>query len=180
MIVTVSGPPGSGKTTVAQQLAEELHAQLLLPGQLFRELAAARGLTLEAFGKLALQDSSIDRALDERTVEAARRATGPLVIEGRLAAQMLLRAGIAAFKAYLQASLEVRVSRIIEREEADAHAVRREIQEREAVEQQRYRAWYGIDLTDLSIYDLVIVTDRLSAPEVVTAIRRGLEGHDVR
>ena len=60
MRMTISGPPGSGKTTAAIGVAKELDLELILTGKTFRAMAEERDLTLEDFRKLALEDSSID------------------------------------------------------------------------------------------------------------------------
>ena len=45
MLLTISGPIGSGKSTVAAALAEELSYEHVSGGDIFRELAAERGYT---------------------------------------------------------------------------------------------------------------------------------------
>ena len=46
MRITISGPPGSGKTTACTRLSEELGLEAVVFGKVFRQLAAEKNLTL--------------------------------------------------------------------------------------------------------------------------------------
>lgn len=166
MRITVSGPPGSGTTTLARQLAGRTGFRLISAGEVFRALAAERGMDLAAFGALAEADPSIDRLIDERQREIAEE-TDDIVVEGRLSGLMVTCADL---RVWLQAPLPVRVRRILEREEgADIAMAEAETAEREACEARRYRQYYGIDVDDLLPYDIVLNSDRFDV-ERLTAI----------
>ena len=53
MRITISGPPGSGKTTACNSLSQRLGYQAVVFGKIFRQMAADRGMTLVEFGDLA-------------------------------------------------------------------------------------------------------------------------------
>jgi CMP/dCMP kinase len=155
--ITVSGPPGSGTTTLARQLAGRTGFRLISAGEVFRALAAERGMDLAAFGALAEADPSIDLLIDERQREIAE-AADDIVVEGRLSGLMVTCADL---RVWLQAPLPVRVRRILEREDgADLASAQIETAEREACEARRYRQYYGIEIDDLLPYDLVLNSDR--------------------
>lgn len=48
--------------------------------------------------------------------------------------------------------------------------------ERQASEARRYKAYYGIDIDDLSVYDLVLATDRMTPEEVICEIAERSKG----
>lgn len=164
MLITISGTPGSGKTTVARLLSKRLQLPHVYAGDLYRKEAEARGLSLEAFNKLTEQDHSVDRALDARMAEYAKR--GGVVLEGRLAAFQAIEAKVDALKVYLTASDEVRAERVSMREGGDKRALLRANDERQQSDAKRYLAIYGFDLEDTSIYDLVLISDHES-PEAL-------------
>ena len=168
MLITISGLPGSGKTTVARLVARDLGLEHVYAGNIFRRQAEAHGLTLEEYLRRAETDPSIDRELD-RQMET-RAARGEAVLEGRLAGFMADRAGVDALKIFLQASEEVRAGRISDREGGAATQRLREIQAREASDHRRYLDLYGVDYHDLTRYDLVMETDRRTPEEVAQAI----------
>jgi cytidylate kinase len=168
VLITISGLPGSGKTTVARLVARELGLEHVYAGNIFRRQAEAHGVTLEEYLRRAETDPSIDRELD-RQMEA-RAASGDAVLEGRLAAFMADRAAAAALKVFLAASEQVRADRICGREGGGAGQRLREIQAREASDHRRYLDLYGVDYHDRARYDLVMETDRRTPEEVAQAI----------
>jgi predicted cytidylate kinase len=177
MRVTISGPPGSGKTTVCKLLAERLGCDYIISGSVFRSMAQRLDLGLAEFGRLAQRDPKYDQLIDEDMVRQAMERED-VVLEGRLAAHNLARRGIPAFKVYLDAPPRVRAARIVEREHGDVERALEEMLEREQCEAERYRSWYGIDLKDMSVYDLVVDTSDLLPEEVVDLIVCGMGGGD--
>jgi cytidylate kinase len=164
MLVTVSGPPGGGKSTLAAGLADRLGYEHVSGGDIFRSLAAERGLSLAEFNALAEDDDGIDRDLDRRLRETARDGDD-LVLESRLSGWM---AGeYADLKVWIDAPLEVRAERIAAREDKPVAAARAETVEREESETGRYREYYGIDYDDLGIYDLSVNTARWGPEDVL-------------
>jgi predicted cytidylate kinase len=168
VLITISGLPGSGKTTVARLVARDLGLEHVYAGDVFRKQAEAHGLSLEEYARRAEGDHSIDRALDEQMRARARR--GNAVLEGRLAAFMAEQAGVPALRIFLDAAEGVRAARITDREGGDAGARLREIQAREASDARRYREIYGVDYHDRARYDLVLDTDGRSPEDVAREI----------
>jgi cytidylate kinase len=175
MLVTISGPAGSGKSTAAAALAAALGYDHVSGGDIFRELAEERGLTPLELNRQAEADESIDRDLDRRLRETAAERED-LVLESRLAGWM---AGEHAdFRVWLDAPLGIRARRIAEREGKPIDVAREETRARAASEGKRYREYYGIDIEELSIYDLVLNTARLDPAGVVEAVATILRAYD--
>jgi cytidylate kinase len=175
MLITISGPAGSGKSTAAAALAERLGYDHVSGGDIFRELADEKGLTPLELNKRAEEDDTIDRDLDRRLREVAAERDD-LVLESRLAGWM---AGEHAdFRVWLDAPLSVRARRISEREDKSVDLARRETQDRANSEARRYQDYYGIDIENLEIYDLVLNTARLDPDGVVDAIASVVEAYE--
>ncbi|MUV85906.1 AAA family ATPase [Natronomonas sp. CBA1123] len=176
MLVTISGPAGSGKSTAAASLAEALGYEHVSGGDIFRELAADRGLTPLELNKLAEEDDQIDRDLDRRQREIAEERDD-VVLESRLAGWM---AGEHAdFRVWLDAPLSIRAERIADREDKSVELARKETKERGDSEALRYREYYNIDIDELGIYDLALNTARLSPEGVLNVVLTTLESYDV-
>jgi CMP/dCMP kinase len=178
MLITLSGEPGSGKTTVARLLASSLGLPHVYAGDLFRREAERRGLTLPEFNALCERDHSIDRQLDEKMVETARK--GDVVLEGRLAGFFADRYDLNALKVWLTASETVRAERVARREKGDPQRVLEANRARQGSDARRYREIYGFDLGDTSIYDVVLCSDDQTpeglAERLVTETRRRFDG----
>lgn len=175
MLITVSGPAGSGKSTLAAALAAEFGYEHVSGGDIFRALADERGLTPLELNRLAEEDDQIDRDLDRR-LRATARERDEVVLESRLSGWM---AGeYADFRLWLDAPLEVRVRRVADREDKPVETARRETEGRAESEALRYAEYYGIDVADRSIYDLVVNTARWSPEGVLALARSAVEVYD--
>jgi cytidylate kinase len=175
MLLTVSGPAGGGKTTFAEMLADALDYEHVSGGDIFRSLADERGHSLVEFNKLAEEDDQVDRDLDRR-IRSLAAERDDVVLEGRLVGWM---AGEHAdLRFWLDAPLDVRAARIADREEKSVETARSETTERADSEARRYEEYYGIDIEDRSIYDLVLNTARWDPDAVVEIALTAIEAYD--
>ncbi|MCU1454876.1 MAG: family ATPase [Acidimicrobiales bacterium] len=168
MVVTISGLPGSGTSTVARRLAPLLGIDHLDGGSVFRAMAAERGLALPEFAALAEQDDRIDRDLDARLAERAR--AGAVVLESRLAGWLVSEAGIDALRVWIDCDERVRAERVAARDGGSAAVTQQLNRDREASERRRYWDYYGIDLRDLAAYDLVLDSSERTPDELIDEI----------
>ena len=169
MRIAISGPPGSGKTTVSEIVADRLGYKLVLVGQIFRQMADERKMSLDTFGRYAEEDETIDKELDSRMISMAR-SEEDIVIEGRLTGALMRRSDIEAFTVHVDAAEDVRCLRIAKREGKQVDQVLKEMRTRERSESKRYLAYYGIDISNKMIYDLWIDSSAKSAEEVADAV----------
>ncbi len=175
MLITVSGPGGSGKSTLAADLADRLGYDHVSGGDIFRSIADERGLTPLQLNRRAEEDDAIDRDLDRR-LRATARERDDLVLESRLSGWM---AGeYADLRVWLDAPLNVRAERIADREGKPVDKAREETQARAESEAGRYRDYYGIDIGDRSIYDLVVNTARWGPEGVLGVVLGAVERYE--
>ncbi|MEI7826284.1 MAG: AAA family ATPase [Euryarchaeota archaeon] len=166
MLLTISGPSGSGKTTVASGLSQRLGFVHISAGEVFRELARQRDLSLEQLSKLAETDPEIDKMVDRRQVELAKSHEN-VVVDGRLSGRVI-KGDIAV---WLKAPLGVRGDRIARREGKERATALHETRTRDRSEAARYLAFFNIDTTNLDVYDLIIDTrhwDQFAVIDIVT------------
>lgn len=166
--ITVGGLAGTGTSTLSRLLADRLGLPYVYSGGLFREEAARRGMTLDDFSELTRRDESIDRLLDQRQLELL--AVGGLVLEGRMSGWLAHRHGLSALSVWVVCDEQVRLRRITQRDGGDLEEQRARTRAREASEVDRYRRYYGADIHDLEIYDLVLDSTAATPVELVDEV----------
>jgi cytidylate kinase len=154
MIITVSGPHGTGKSTYAARLADALRIRHVSAGALFRRIAKEKRISLEDLGEKALEDPSIDKLVDERTIAEAEK--GNVVVDGQLAGWVLKDS--SDLRICLTAPEDVRLERIAKRDKVTLEKARVQTEQRESVQRERYSRHYGFQVEDRSIYHLVLDT----------------------
>ena len=174
MIITISGLSGSGKTTVAKALSENLNYKYVSAGEAFRQLAHEYCMNLERFSILAESNPEIDRMIDKRQVEIVSRYKN-VIFEGRLSGRIMN----GDLKVWLKASLAVRVKRIAKREQKSYEQAFNETRSRENSEAKRYLEIYNIDIFDLDTYDLVIDTQHWNQHAVIDIILTAVKLNEI-
>jgi len=170
-VITVGGLHGTGKSSVADAISKKFNLRRMSAGVIFREMAKERNLSLEEFSRVAAGDEDIDRLIDDKLREVAEK--GNAVIDGQLAAWMA--GDNADLNILLIASVENRIRRISERDGTNFEYARRETITREGSEKARYLEYYGVDVSDHSIYDLIINTDKYDLEEVIAIVFTAIE-----
>ncbi|MEM3141651.1 MAG: AAA family ATPase [Zestosphaera sp.] len=171
LVVAVSGMPGSGKSTLAKKIAEWLGLRMVSAGSLFRSLATQKGLTLSELSRIAEEDPSIDKMIDEMSLSEASK--GCVVIDAHIAGWILKN--VAHFRIYLTAPEDVRAKSIAERDGKSYEDALRELRMREESERRRFKTYYDIDIRDLRSFDLVINTASFNAEEVFEISKKAIE-----
>lgn len=173
-IVTIAGSLGSGKSSTAKGVAAALGYAHFSSGDLFRKIAAERGLSIEEMNITAEVQKDIDHQVDGLLREMG--ATGEnLVIDSRMAWHWMPD----SFKVFLTLDSETAAARIFAqiqgggRVSEHGHSqeeVRASIERRLASEQKRYLDLYGVDPRDPKNFDLVIDTKQHDLQTVISMV----------
>jgi len=172
MRITISGLAGSGTTTVAELLSKELSMDVISAGEMFRAIAKEKSLQLGEFNKLAENNDDFDRGIDEKQGEEAMKREN-VIVEGRLSGFFVPHADL---KIWLKAPIEIRARRVAGREGMAYEEALAAMKNREQSEHKRYDQYYGINLDDLSIYDLVMDSSRWRGNGIVAMILVAVDG----
>lgn len=176
MIVTISGTPGSGKTTVGKAIAKKLGYKYYSIGALRRTMAVERGMTLQQLNVLGEKQPFTDREVD-KWQRMLGQTKNNLVVEGRTSfyfiphsIKLFLKVDmLAAAKRTLHDFAHVRrfeASKHYTTPQQLAHGFRQRI----ASDNRRYKKYYGLDIFRPSHYDLIVDTTKKSPSQVLNLI----------
>jgi len=173
MIITISGKAGSGKSTVAKALAKKLKLKHYSIGDLMRQMAKEKGISLLELSKIAEEDKKIDRELDKRQIQLGKKEKN-FVIDGRLTAYFIKKADV---KIFLDCDDGVRAKRILKdneryEKEKNLKEIMKNIKKREESERKRYKKYYKVDYCNKELYDMIIDTSFTKVNEVVDDINK--------
>jgi len=166
--ITISGNPGSGKSTVGRLLSNKIGLKYVYSGEIFRKTAKKYSMSLEEFSSYCEKHKEIDKELDDYQLEILQK--GNVIVEGRIAGWIAHRNNIPALKVILNTDIETRAGRIVNRESGDIEKRKQEMLSRERSEALRYKNYYNIDLKDITIYDLVIDSTEKTPEEIIDII----------
>ena len=157
-IITITGEPGCGKSTIAKIIAEKLNYKLISSGDIARRIAREKGIEEDIFfSEYIKKHPEIDYEIDDRVIEYCKNNHN-IVIPTRMAGILLEKEGIESFNIYMQGNFSVRTARISERENKEIKIVKKETKKRRKSEIIRYKKLYKVDINNLSIYNFVIYT----------------------
>lgn len=180
MQISISGAPGSGKSTIGKLLSNELKLPHFSTGQKRGDLAQALGLTLDQINERAETNPELDLALD-RWQEEQGQTGAPGIYDGLMAWHFIPQ----SFKIQLTVDPAIAANRIFENRRAsktrDDEPLYSSPQETEAIiinrhqaNRNRLKTLYGIDLTDPANFDLTIDTTHQSPEEILATILKHL------
>ncbi|MGI6347634.1 MAG: (d)CMP kinase [Patescibacteria group bacterium] len=176
MIISISGFPGSGKSTIAKLLAEKLKWPRYYMGGLRREAAKKRGLTLAEYNKLGESDPSTDLEVDNYQKKLGEEKDN-FIIEGRTSWHFIPH----SIKIYLDVNKKAAAKRIFshlqeENNRNEDHNlktledVEKSIEERYLSDKKRYEQYFNIDVYDKNNYDFYLDTTNFNIQEVFNQV----------
>ncbi len=169
MKITISGTPGSGKSTIGTLLAEKLGFTYYDMGQVRREMAEAKGMSIHELNEVGEEEDWTDKEADKIT-ERIGKTQDNFVFVGRIAYHFIPD----SIKIRLTCSIEEGAKRIVNENRAKENYrtvedAQQQLKERQESDEKRYRKWYNIDMHKAP-YDVVIDTTELSIEEVLQQI----------
>ncbi|MCC6062070.1 MAG: AAA family ATPase [Desulfurococcales archaeon] len=157
IVIIIGGPPGSGKSTLAKKIAELFNLRYYSTGHFYRRMASERGIDPLELDKIAEKDPSIDHEVDALARSEAEK--GDVVLDTHVGGWLLK--DLSDLSIYVTASLETRARRVAERDKKSFEEALKEIISREQSMKKRFWEYYKVDINDLSVFDLVINTERI-------------------
>lgn len=171
MNVTITGDLGAGKSTLARLMRDD-GWDVVSAGEIFRREALARGMTVQELTDVCATDPTLDDLIDRQMAEMGEVADHT-VFESRLAFHFVPD----ALKVYLTCPPRVAALRVLyANRQTERYASLEDAEEglarRQGDERDRFLVTYGVDLHDMSNYDMIIRTE-FRTPEEVRDILYG-------
>ena len=176
--ITISGHPGSGTSSLVDGICKVKGWTSLNGGQIFRDEANNRGLSLAEFGDLCASDFSVDKSLDEILKSNMLDPDGPDVMESRLSGWWAHLLELDCKRIWLEVSEEVRAQRVVNREGISLEEAISANRKRSEIDLARYQEMYGLNPEDLTPYTHVVNASNLDLDGVLNSVLEILEGSE--
>lgn len=179
--ITITGDPGSGKTTFARNVSDRTGYALITTGNVFRAIAKQRGISVADVNAQAEIEKEIDAQVDDYLI-GLNDSPDNLVLDSRMAWHFLGQ----SLKIRLIVDLDVAAQRIFgdtgrgEERFTDMDMAMKEVERRRASEIKRYKSLYNVNIGDDTNFDLVINTSRKSEKEVLETFDQAFEDYKKR
>lgn len=179
-IITISGSPGSGKSSVSRLLAKRLGFRHYSIGDLMRALAEKRGISLLELSRKAESDKSMDQELDRMQTELGKKQDN-FIIDSRLGFHFIP----GSIKIFLETDERKAAERIFhhlrkeEKENTSLEKTLENIRRRKQSERMRYRKYYQLDCYNKEQYDFTLDTTQLSVEQTVKNIMEFLKNKNI-
>ena len=167
MIITFSGLPGAGKTSVSRIVAKKLDYSFFSAGEYARRIAKEKNLSLIDF----LGHKELVKNVDKKVKSFKSKKN--IVVDSRLSAYLLPK---AKFRIFLKAPLRVRARRIHSRQSIGLITALRMTRKRQVEEVKVYKRVYGIDYRNPKLYNIVLNTKGHSAKQTADALLKIIRG----
>lgn len=173
MQISICGTPGSGKSTVAKIIAEKLGYKYYSIGELRRQMAEKRGLTIVEFNNLK---EDTDTSFDNYQKELGEKEDN-FVIEGRLSFHFVPKSLKFFFKTDLRTAAErvFKDPRSSEKKYKNLNEVLNEMKKRMDDDKKRYKKHYNLDPYNEKQFDIVIDTTNISIEEVAEKVMEAIK-----
>ena len=143
-------------------------------GDVFRQEAARRGMSLGEFGELCKSDLNVDRELDRLLQQQMQDGTTEIV-ESRLAGWWAHRLEIPCIRLWLDVDEIERAKRVTRREGGSIEDALEANRNRSAVDAERFMELYQILPEQREPYTTVLDATNLGSEEVLAAVISILE-----
>ena len=81
MIITISGKPGSGKSTIAKIIAKKLKYDFFSAGDYRGEMAIKKGMTIDQLNKLGEKEDWTDKQVDDELKRISKKKDNIVVLK---------------------------------------------------------------------------------------------------
>ena len=165
--ITIAGDLGSGKSTVANHLINNINYRIESAGLIFRRLAEQHGMTAKEFNQFIESNPKYDNMVDDTIKEMGEKEEN-IIFDSRLAWYFVPK----SFKIYMYVDVDTATERIfndrdrISESYSDMATAKKEIIERRQSEVLRYKTFYNVDINNYSNYDFIIDTSHAAKEEV--------------
>ena len=171
--ISLAGDLGSGKSTVSSILIQRLGAEYYHTGAIVRSVAEKHGMSVVELNIYMETHPEIDTEIDDG-LRALSEVDKFLIIDSRMAWHFTK----GTFKVYLSTDVQTSAYRIMNANRTGEHAKTledtvKDTLSRRASEKKRYLEMYGVDIKDLTNYDLVVDTTYITPEEVADIIIDG-------
>lgn len=179
MIITINGKPGSGKTTVAKDIAWQLGYKHVSMGDIRGELAKKHNMTIDELNKVGETEKWTDEECDSYLRRLGNEEDN-LCIDTWAGFHFIPH----SVKVFIECSFDVGAERIFRNQRPDekhhdnVEEVKEMIVNRWNQTRQRFIKWYGFDVEDMSQYDIIVdstgISSRQAADEIMEFVKKSL------
>jgi len=179
-VVVISGPPGSGSTSVAKEVAKRMHFGYFVPGKLHKKLSKSKEeskAALEAWQTKKGKSKKTHEERDKLQIKKAKK--GNIVICGKLSIHFLKE--MSDYKIWLDVPLKVRARRTAKRDGIGVSKAIKEIRKRQNIERKEWKRIYGFDyFYQKKIADFVFDSSELTLKHTANKIIRFIKSKKSR